>query len=127
MTLDNTYRLVNAIARQEGYFDSFKSSGLNRPQRNNNPGDLKGWPSYPTDQEGFSIFPSLEIGIEKLITDITNHSKEYPNQTLFEFVAGDGHGWNGYAPASDSNDTSSYAIALARALSVETTTKFCEL
>lgn len=116
--------LMDAIAEQEGYFSSIPSS---RPRRNHNPGDLRNWPGFPTDAGGFAIFSDDAFGWTALKTDLRNHAAHYPDQTLLEFIAGDGKGWPGYAPANDGNDPSAYALALASALGVETTTRFADL
>ena len=122
MTSSNLNKLADAIETQEGY-------GVpgTRPTRNNNCGDLRNWPDYPTDADGFSIFPDSATGRAKLELDLTNHAAHYPDQTLEQFIAGDGDGWPGYAPASDHNDPVAYALALARALGVETSATFAQL
>lgn len=98
-----------AITGQEGFFAPAGSVGPNRPQRNHNPWDLRGWPGYPQDDGGFSVFPSDEVGWEKLYIDLRTHAARYPNQTLLEFVSGDGNGWPCYAPACDGNEPQRYA------------------
>ncbi|MGH9507301.1 MAG: hypothetical protein ACRD13_10290 [Terriglobales bacterium] len=113
--------LAWAIARAEGY----PVSG-SRPQRNRNPGDLRAWPGVPRDKDGFSIFPSDEAGFRALITDLRNHARAYPDQTLAQFVGGDG-AWPGYAPASDGNDPEAYAANLARWLGCQTSFRMGEL
>lgn len=54
-----------AIAQAEG----FNSAG-SLPQRNNNPGDLKGWPGVPTDASGYSVFPTEQAGWDALQTQL---------------------------------------------------------
>lgn len=122
MRTDYISRLAAAIANQEG----FGAPGA-RPTRNHNPGDLRNWPGYPTDSGGFSIFPDDETGWAKLREDLMNHSRHYPDQTIEQFVSGDGDGWPGYAPASDHNDSAGYALALARAVARDTSATFAEL
>lgn len=123
MTNDHLTTLASAIAKEEG-----ASVAGSRPWRNNNPGDLRNWPGVPTDGDGFSVFPSLEDGWNALLEDIRNHAAKYPNQTLLQFIAGDGKGWPGYAPASDSNNPVSYAVRLSDALNCSATkTTFAEL
>jgi len=122
VTQENLDGMAKAIAEQEG----FGVPGA-RPTRNCNPGDLRSWPGYPQDDGGFSIFPDDATGWEKLHLDLTNHAAHYPDQTIEQFIAGDGAGWPGYAPASDANDSAGYALSLARALGVETGTTFAEL
>lgn len=50
-----------AIAQAEG----FNVAG-SLPQRNNNPGDLRGWPGVPSDASGYSVFPSAQAGWDAL-------------------------------------------------------------
>lgn len=127
MTKQNLIALANAVASNEGFFDHIGDAGPNRPQRNLNPGDLRGWPGFPADPGGFTVFPSLAEGWNRLLMDITNHAAAHPNQTLLEFVAGDGASWPGYAPASDGNDSAGYALQLAKALGCSTSATFAEL
>lgn len=54
-----------AIANAEG----FNSPG-SRPQRNNNPGDLRNWPGVPADSAGYSIFPNPQAGWNALEQDL---------------------------------------------------------
>ena len=123
-TLDN---LAEAIAHEEGF-----GPPENRPTRNNNPGDLRGEPGTwlgqaGTDAGGFCVFADVEHGRRALRIDLANHAQRYPQQTLGVFIAGDGKGWPGYAPASDANDSAGYAHALAAALGVTVDTRFADL
>ena len=128
MTEANLEAMAAEIARQEGFGPPDA-----RPTRNHNPGDLRNWPGYPADAEGFSIFPDAATGWAKLREDLTNHAARWPGQTLLAFIAGNGvlappsAVWPGYAPASDSNDPVSYAAGLASALGVTPETRFNEL
>jgi hypothetical protein len=66
---DIPYTLLQAIAREEGFYD--EDVIPNRPQRNNNPGDLEWRPWMTTygSMEGdprFAIFPSADLGFQAL-------------------------------------------------------------
>lgn len=122
MQTENLKLLADAISQQEG----FGIPGA-RPTRNHNCGDLRNWPGYPVDDGGFAIFPDDATGRAKLEMDLRNHAASWPDQSLFQFIAGDGDKWPGYAPASDANDSAGYALALAQALGVQTSTTFQEL
>ena len=125
MTEEHLNAFALAIGHQEGFFAP--GAGLNRPQRNHNPGDLRDWPGYPADEGGFSIFPDDATGWEKLKLNLTNHAAWNPQQTILEYIGGDGRGWPGYAPASDGNDPVAYADAVAREMDVTPETRFEEL
>ena len=127
MTEDNANKLALAISHEEGFFAPVIVGAPNRPQRNHNPGDLRDWPGYPADEGGFSIFPDDATGWEKLKLNLTNHAARNPQQTISEYIGGDGKGWPGYAPASDGNDPVAYAEAVAREMGVTPETRFEEL
>ena len=131
MTEANLTKLANAIATQEGFFTLEEKP--NRPQRNNNPGDLRDacngteWiGQIGVDDGGFCIFATIEDGWRALQRDLTNHAAKWPWQSLASFIGGE-HGWPGYAPASDSNEATGYAEAIADALGVTPQTRFSEL
>ena len=126
MTQETLDRLARAIAEQEGFFAPIGPGGSNRPQRNSNPGDLRGWFPYPADAEGFTVFPDDETGWAALRQDITNHAKKYPDQSLYGFIAGEGE-WTGYAPASDGNNPVEYSRKVAAAVGCSPFTRFQEL
>lgn len=121
MTPANLDKLAQAIAQQEG----FGVPGA-RPTRNHNPGDIRGWGAYPVDAEGFAVFPDDATGWAKLMQDLGNHAQKYPSQSLICFIGGDSN-WPGYAPASDSNDPTAYAVAIGKALGVSEWTRFANL
>lgn len=118
-----TANVCHQIGVNEGYFGGPNS----RPARNRNPGDLRGWPGYPQDAEMFTVFDSDLIGWMKLSEDFNNHCRSYPDHTFLDWIAGDGHGWPGYAPARDHNDPVSYAATLVRAAGCDANTKLGEL
>ena len=120
-------KMAEAIAIQEG----FQVEG-SRPQRNHNPGDLRSdgivWQGQTgNDAGGFCIFATDEDGWRALRLDLQNHSKHYPNQSLTDFIKGDGNGWPGYAPASDHNSSLQYACFLAERLGCDRDATFAQL
>jgi hypothetical protein len=106
MTLPSIpYTLLEAIAREEGFYDE----GVipNRPQRNNNPGDLEfhGWMAEFGSKGGdprFAIFPTVEQGWDCLRRLLT--FSEYRGKTIAQFVPI-------FAPSSE-NDVHQYALNL---------------
>lgn len=115
-------KLARQIAVNEGYFIAGS-----RPYRNRNPGDLRNWPGFGADGDGFTDFGDDATGWDRLCLDLMNHVGCYPQQTILEFIAGDAAGWPGYAPARDGNDPVSYAASLARALGVSIYSKLGSL
>lgn len=59
-------RIADAIAFNG---EGFGQPGA-RPTRNNNPGDLKNWPGYKTDAQGYTIFPDEATGRKALVDQI---------------------------------------------------------
>lgn len=97
--------LAQAIARMEGFYAAGQVP--NRPQRNNNPGDLEFTPF--TQHFGamhgdprFAVFPSIVQGFEALEGLLKEPS--YINLTVQEAVAR-------YAPANE-NDVAIYTAAV---------------
>ncbi len=122
-------KFVEAIATQEGFYVAGS-----RPQRNNNPCDLRAdgivWKGQSgTDAAGFCIFDTVEDGWRAGRLDVQNHSKHYPDQSLYEFIGGDGkeNGWTGYAPAKDHNSPLQYSIFLGEQLGCDRDTTFAQL
>lgn len=75
---------VDSAQYAEGYFKPGS-----RPMRNNNPLDLKNWPGYPTDKDGYTIFPDYATGRkagEQQVNDIfSGKSAHYtPGMTIRE-------------------------------------------
>lgn len=120
-------RFVQAIATQEGFHVEHS-----RPQRYNNPGDLRSdgivWKGQSgTDADGFCIFDTVDDGWRALRLDLQNHSRRYPRQSLTQFIAGDGDKWTGYAPAKDHNSPLAYANFIAEQLGCDRDTTFAQL
>lgn len=116
-----------AIETMEGAFEEGS-----RPQRNNNPGDLRfdgiEWDGQTgTDTAGFCIFENYAAGHRALRVDLQHHSIRYPNQTITQFIAGDGNKWTGYAPASDHNSPLQYACFIAERIGADRENTFAQL
>jgi len=115
---------ANAIAQFEGY----DSSG-SRPQRNNNPGDLKyaGQPGATgQDSSGFAIFPDAATGFQALYNQLQAYVNEYPDYSLLQIMAH--YLGQGSTPASNSQGNAfTYAQAVASSIGVSTSTTLAEL
>src|SRR5208282_1017284 len=99
--------LMDAIMHQEGWFPGSVSN------RNRNPGNLRGSSViHTTDVNGYCRFETLFDGLAALKLDLTakitgkGGHKLGPNSALDDF-------FNVYAPASDHNQPSVYAGAVA--------------
>jgi len=97
--------LADAIARYEGYY---KSSSL--AARNNNPGNLRSWGSYPV-VNGYVQFPDAETGWRALRSQVERNVGRGLN--LYEFFGGKPGTYPGYAPAADNNRPRTYAETVA--------------
>lgn len=79
--------LANAFEAAEGYGERGA-----RPTRNNNPGDLKGWGDLPTDDGGYTKFPSYAAGRKALENQISGilagKSPHYRSSMTIREVAG---------------------------------------
>lgn len=112
---DLIFRLAYAIALMEGYFALGTIA-----QRNNNPGNLRRWGSFPTES-GFAKFPNQVTGWNALFRQIDlNISRDL---TLIEFFSGKPGVYPGYAPAADSNKPVDYALFVNRWLGIDPSTK----
>ena len=103
--------LASAIARVEAG---------NKPnpvsERNNNPGNLRSWGSYPI-VNGFVRFPNRETGLEALRQQISKNISR--GLTLNEFFAGKPGVYPGFAPAKDNNHPDKYAGTVANWLDID--------
>ncbi len=97
--------LAAAIARYEGF---------NKPgslaARNNNPGNLRTWGSYPV-VNGYVQFPDAETGWAALRRQVELNIGRGLN--LYEFFGGRAGVYAGYAPAADNNSPRTYAETVA--------------
>lgn len=123
---------VDAIAEAQARREGFYGAPADRPRRNHNPGNIRAcagvtWQGQTGADPDFCVFADDAHGWRALKLNIAHHAANYPQQTLLEYIAGDGKGWPGYAPASDGNDPQSYAEAIAQALGVAVDTRFCDL
>lgn len=106
-----------AIQEYEGYFPpSPKYPNGSISWRNDNPGNLRYSPFESFNQGGFSVFDTYEDGFNALVHQITiardGRSSVYkPTDTLVEF-------FHKYAPSSDNNEPSAYAVFIAKKLGV---------
>lgn len=95
------YTAEQAIARVEGWYA--KGAVPNRPQRNNNPGDIE-YGKFTiahgaTHSDGrFAIFPDAATGWKALSSLLKIYVQENPTITMFELVAK-------YAPPDENNDS----------------------
>lgn len=99
-------QLANAIARVES--GNFKPDSI--AMRNNNPGNLRSWGSYPV-VGGYVQFPDYATGMKALQTQVQKNIDRGLN--LYEFFGGKAGVYAGYAPAADSNHPRTYAETVA--------------
>lgn len=103
---DILYKLASAIATAEGYFVSGSV-----PQRNNNPGDLRGapWLTSPKIVNNFVVFPDTASGVagcyHQIALDVAR------GQSLRQLVSR-------WAPSSDGNNTANYLAETARRVGI---------
>lgn len=98
--------LAQAIARMEGFYAAGQVA--NRPQRNNNPGDIEFGDfarlyGATAGDPRFAIFPNTDAGFQCL--NALLNSSAYANLTLEEVI-------NKYAPPVE-NNTALYVSAIA--------------
>jgi hypothetical protein len=108
--------LAQAIARFEGFYNSENTLA----KRNNNPGNLRSWGSNPIS-EGYAKFPTVEAGWAALHRQIQLNIDRGLN--LYEFFAGKGLVYAGYAPATDNNKPVHYAQTVAGWIGIDPTVK----
>lgn len=101
------YTISQAIAREEGFYAT--TTTPNRPQRNNNPGDLEyhPWQSEFGAVKGldprFAYFPTVEQGWDCLKRLLSFPA--YKGKTIEQFV-------EEFAPSNE-NNTKQYALNIA--------------
>jgi hypothetical protein len=123
MNFDFIPTWADAIAQFEG----FNSAG-SRPQRNNNPGDLKyaGQPgAIGKDSAGFAVFPDAGTGFQALYTQLQKYVTSYPGDSILDITA---HYLGQSTPTSDSQGNAyTYAAYVASALGVDMSTTLGQL
>ncbi len=111
---DFLYRLVSAIATEEGFF-----AAGSLPARLNNPGDLRAapWLKHPAIQHGFWHADSIEEGIAGAYHQVALDVARVDDAT--------GKGWSlrkfiyTYAPPADNNRTEQYIANVARMAGID--------
>jgi hypothetical protein len=111
VTLSTLLKLAQAVTNEEG-------QPGDRNYRNNNPGNLKppdGSANYwvgqvGVDPDGFAIFDTWASGMNALVTNLSVHVANNPNQTLTQYFAQ-------YSPDS-TGLSGAYGAAIASALGV---------
>lgn len=98
--------LANAIFRVE----SGNGNPASLAVRNNNPGNLRSWGSYPV-VDGYVKFPDMATGMAALEQQVQKNISRGLN--LYEFFGGKSGVYSGYAPAADANQPRLYAQTVA--------------
>jgi hypothetical protein len=115
---------ADAIARFEGFY-----SAGSRPQRNNNPGDLKfagQAGAIGKDAAGFAIFPDAATGFQALYNQLNKYVRDFPGYSILEIMAH--YLGQGSTPTSDSEGNAfQYADSVAGALGVPADTTLAAL
>jgi hypothetical protein len=114
--------MASAIQRMEGG----RPGDIN--MRNNNPGNLRSWGNYPTEN-GYAKFPDYQTGLDALKAQIRRNIEK--GLTLNEFFAGQRDssgkvipgGYPGYAPAADHNQPNGYAKFVAGVVGISADTR----
>ena len=102
--------LAQAIARFEGYYTPGSLAA-----RNNNPGNLRSWGSYPV-VNGYVQFPDAAAGWTALRSQVEKNIGRGLN--LSEFFGGKPGVYSGYAPSADANNPTNYAQTVANWLGI---------
>ena len=117
--MDLVAALSDAIARFEGFY---KPGSL--AQRNNNPGNLRTWGSYPV-VDGYARFPNAETGWAALREQV--HKNINRGLNLHEFFAGKSGVYAGYAPAADRNPVANYVAYVSAAAGIPSNVPLVDL
>lgn len=108
--------LVELLADAITKFEGGGPADLN--MRNNNPGNLRTWGSYPV-VNGYVKFPDMATGRAALEKQIQLNIRR--GLSLSEFFAGKPGVYGGYAPAADANNPNNYANTVAAWLGISPT------
>ena len=106
--------LASAIARYEGFYTAGSLAA-----RNNNPGNLRSWGSYPV-VNGYVQFPDAATGWAALRAQVTKNIGRGLN--LYEFFGGKPGTYAGYSPSGDNNNPNRYAETVAAWLGISPNT-----
>jgi hypothetical protein len=106
-----TDSISQAIATMEGWY---KAGSI--AQRNNNPGNLRSWGSFPI-VDGYARFPTPDAGWAALRQQIDLNISR--GLTLYEFFAGKPGVYGGYSPSADKNDPGGYAVYVASRVGID--------
>lgn len=101
--------LVDDLAAGIARFEGFYAAG-SLAARNNNPGNLRSWGSYPV-VGGYVQFPDAATGWAALRAQVQRNISR--GLTLNEFFGGKAGVYSGYAPSSDGNRPAGYAATVA--------------
>jgi hypothetical protein len=107
--------IAGGIARFEGFYQAGSIA-----QRNHNPGNLRSWGSYPVSS-GYALFPDDAAGWAALKRQVQLNIDRGLN--LYEFFAGKGGVYSGYAPSADNNQPVHYAQTVAGWIGIDPTVK----
>ena len=123
-TNDWGFKIVNGdLAVQRG---TMLWLGGTKSWRNCNPGNARYshagymmiYGDVYRDKDNFAIFESYETGFLYLKNLVLTKARRHPDWNLVQFIGDESDGW---APASDNNNVTAYATALANALGVSKT------
>jgi hypothetical protein len=111
--------LVDSLAQGIARFEGFYTAG-SLAQRNHNPGNLRSWGTNPVSG-GYAVFPDDAAGWDALKRQIQININRGLN--LYEFFAGKGGVYSGYAPSTDNNQPIHYAQTVAGWVGLDPTVK----
>ena len=116
---ENIVEKIASVISSVEAADSAKSAskGLN------NPGNLRSWGNLPKVHTGagdFVQFPTREAGNAALLQQIEKNIGR--GLTPYQFFAGNGIDYPGYAPSKDNNNPKLYAERLAKVLGIDINT-----
>lgn len=97
--------LVDAISQAIAQMEGYNTAG-SLAQRNNNPGNLRSWGSWPV-VNGYVQFPDASTGWQALAVQVSKNVNR--GLTLQEFFGGKSGVYSGYSPGTDGNHPVQYA------------------
>lgn len=111
--------ISQAIAHMEGFYSPGTIA-----QRQNNPGNLRSWGTYPV-VNGYVQFPDAAAGWSALNQQVNLNISR--GLTLQEFFGGKPGVYDGYAPSADANNPKSYAQYVAGQVGIDPTVPLSQL